>query len=295
MLLVNTGSRQGKEQYPIIRETLAEAGVRVSGIDIVSKKNPLSKAIAEAAQDGAPYVIVGGGDGTIRRAIGPAIEHNMKLGLLPLGTGNSLCNELGIGKIEEAVAAIAKGNSRKIDVGKVGKHYFGNVVTLGVSARIAIQLKQENKQLLGKLAYVTALLHCYTMIRPFHVSVKSDLENWEGRAYQVVLGAGGTHVGSIPISPMASFETGLIEGYIVKGEGRSDLFQYAAALVGRKPGLTESIIEIAGKKVTISTPRPVRVIVDGDPILKTPIDVECLPAALEVFAPPPEITGEDEE
>lgn len=268
-----------------MQDKLAGAGIELAGSELVSKRKPISEAIARAKESGCDTVLVGGGDGTIRRALGPAIDHQMTLGLLPLGTGNSLCNDLGIGALDDAVAAIKAGTARRIDVGRVGEHFFGNVVTLGASVKIAQQLQNQNKRLWGRLSYISAALRSYALMRPLHVTVESDQGEWTGFAFQLVVANGRIHSGRIPVGADATLESGHLEGYIVAGQHRSVLWQYGAALLTGRPFEAECTVPISGKSIRIHSRKPLRVIVDGDPVLRTPCEIECHANALSVLAP----------
>src|SRR5206468_4030343 len=59
------------------------------------------------------------------------------LGIIATGTMNNLSRSLGIPEtIEEACAAIARGETRLIDVGKINEHVFLEVAGVGLEAAL---------------------------------------------------------------------------------------------------------------------------------------------------------------
>ena len=61
-------------------------------------------------------IIAAGGDGTIYEIINAMDLENQKLALIPLGTGNSLCRDLRINSINEAIQRIKSGGTQRIDL-----------------------------------------------------------------------------------------------------------------------------------------------------------------------------------
>jgi len=82
-----------------------------------------------------PLILVGGGDGTMRTVARAVAGTPHTLGTLPLGTINLFARTLGIPlDLGEAVAALAAGVDRKVDVAEVNGEIFVNNCTFGVYA-----------------------------------------------------------------------------------------------------------------------------------------------------------------
>jgi diacylglycerol kinase family enzyme len=71
-------------------------------------------------------VVVAGGDGTIACAAQVLVGTDTPLGILPSGTMNLLAKDLGIpiGDMDAAIALLAHGKPRRIDVGEVDGRVF---------------------------------------------------------------------------------------------------------------------------------------------------------------------------
>ena len=56
---------------------------------------------------------------------------------------------------------------------------------------------------------------------------------------------------------------------------------------------TKNVVHLSAKKLRVTTNPPQKVVLDGEIIGTTPIEVECIPAGLRVFAPPAQASAQD--
>lgn len=83
---------------------------------------PLAK---QAMKDGVEVVVACGGDGTINEIASVLVGSHVKLGIIPIGSGNGLASNLKISKnITKAMMSIKVGKTIQIDVGSVNGTYF---------------------------------------------------------------------------------------------------------------------------------------------------------------------------
>lgn len=94
----------------------------------------LTDAFAQAARaDGIDAVVAAGGDGTISAAAAALAGGDRPLGILPLGTLNHFARDSGLpADLGEAVAAIAGGRTRAVDVAEVNGRIFVNNSAVGL-------------------------------------------------------------------------------------------------------------------------------------------------------------------
>ena len=77
-------------------------------------------------------VVVGGGDGSIRTVASVLVGTDVPLGIIPLGTLNHFAKDLRIPLIaDRAVAVLASGKRRYVDVGEVNGEIFINNSSIG--------------------------------------------------------------------------------------------------------------------------------------------------------------------
>ncbi len=130
----------------------AKANVRVVEPD---KLQDVVKA-AWASDDRPDAVVIGGGDGTVGCAAEVAVDSDIVLGVLPLGTFNHFAKDLGMPlDLEEAAAALVNGEVRVVDVGDVNGRVFVNNSTLGVyPTMVAIRDDIQERHGWGKVRSV---------------------------------------------------------------------------------------------------------------------------------------------
>ncbi|MGD9502085.1 MAG: diacylglycerol kinase family protein [Methyloceanibacter sp.] len=114
------------------------ADIRVT--DGSGLRKAAAKALAEAKRGDIDAVIAGGGDGTIRAVASVLAGTSVPLGVIPLGTLNHFAKDLGLPLgIEDAVAAIAPGATRLVDLGEVNGDIFINNSSIGIYPYLVIE------------------------------------------------------------------------------------------------------------------------------------------------------------
>jgi diacylglycerol kinase (ATP) len=102
-------------------------------------------------------IVACGGDGTINEVASCLVNSTVKLGIVPVGSGNGLASHLTIPKeIEKALGIIKGGKVSFIDVGKVNDHYFFSNMGIGIDAMIIKRYERSANRTLS--AYVKSAL-----------------------------------------------------------------------------------------------------------------------------------------
>lgn len=138
-----------------LSEVLEESGHRVIGV--FGRDEPIAEAIDRALEDEPAFLVVAGGDGTIRLAAERVAGRSTVLGIVPLGTVNALARELGLDGDPIAVAhAISKGRVAALPVGRIGGELFVKFAVCGVLPGIA-QLRERARKSFDPLLWLHAL------------------------------------------------------------------------------------------------------------------------------------------
>jgi YegS/Rv2252/BmrU family lipid kinase len=157
------GRRRARRQADVdaVLGVLREAGVRVEGRPTDGPARAAAQA-REAVSAGCDAVFACGGDGTVNDVLQGLVGSQTALGVIPLGTANSLAHDLCI-PMDPARAARAafQAESRRIAVGRVeyqcgdqrATRYFTVTVGVGVDAHLFYQLDPGFKGRLGMAAY----------------------------------------------------------------------------------------------------------------------------------------------
>jgi diacylglycerol kinase (ATP) len=160
-LIINpaSGSNGGLDQLPLINGRLREA---VGDLDIVLTTGPgdATRAAEQAALAGYGRLFVGGGDGTLNEVLNglaavPGALERVRVGLLPLGTGNDFAAALGIPEdLGDALQIAGAARDLAVDLGWLGDRAFVNVSAGGFIAEVSDSTNETLKTLAGKLAYL---------------------------------------------------------------------------------------------------------------------------------------------
>ena len=103
-------------------------------------------------------VVCAGGDGTLNEAVSGlmGLENRPALGYIPGGTCNDVASTLGLPRDPvEAARAIMTGKPQAIDIGSFGPdRWFTYVAGFGAFTDVAYETPQQEKRVLGRLAYL---------------------------------------------------------------------------------------------------------------------------------------------
>ncbi len=192
----------------------------------------LCELLREAAV-GAGVLGVGGGDGSASAAVGVALECGLPLLVLPGGTLNHLCRDLGLETVDDALEALAEGRAISVDVGQLDGAPFINTASLGSYPEF-VAMRESLEGHIGKLA-ATCVAGLRTMIRAEPTVL--EIDGRAMRAWLIFIG----NCAYLPDGPAPSvrrrLDDGLLDIRLLDG-GRpfSRLRLLAAVAIGRAAG-----------------------------------------------------------
>ncbi len=287
VLICNAKSRRGREWYPAVHRKLIEDGFELLAAHDLRDPSKISGLVKKAVADKVPLIIVGGGDGTMSACASFFKGSDSILGVLPFGTGNAFARDLGIpADVDGACQVLAEGIPRKVDLGLAGKKHFVNVVTVGLSTRIAEALDDEAKKRLGRFVYAVAIFKAVVAHRPFVAKIITPEKTETFETMQVVFGSGRFHAGPFPVTPEAEITDHYLNGYALKSTSKGSLLKYALKLWGGHHVDMPEIESFQVKSARVETYPSRRVIIDGESGARTPIDIAIDPAAIRVLVAP---------
>lgn len=248
--------------------------------------------VDQALADGYRAIVAVGGDGTwsvVADRIVRSDRQDVTLGLLPAGTGNDFGKTLGItyDRLVPALAGIARGNRRTIDVGRVEDRYFLNVVGLGFDIAV-IDDAEGIPFLRGDALYRFCALRQLFRFQGLSLSVSQDAQPSPRRdALMLVIANANFFGGSFHIAPQASLEDGMLDAVVIRNVGplaRARLFQKVAK--GRHQGHPDVDVRQASEFL-VEFEGPIRFEVDGEVCTSAgdSLRIEAVPRALNVFVP----------
>ncbi|HTJ26387.1 MAG TPA: YegS/Rv2252/BmrU family lipid kinase [Candidatus Limnocylindria bacterium] len=283
---MNRRSRRTDAELDRVHEALAAHGLRVAEFHAGADEAACRRAIKRAVKDGAPEIVVGGGDGTMTHAVGLLAHRKCVLGVLPLGTGNSFAQTLGLpgNDVDAAVATIARGHVAQVDLGIVNGTYFANFATIGFSSRIAAATPRPLKSVLGSLAYALAGLPMLLRARAFDATIR-----WPGGRLalhtQDIIVANGRYFGATALSAHATIADDRLTLFTTADASRLGTVRtYLALGRGTQTHLRDAHL-VRARRFTIRTRKRQPISIDGSLLEKTPARFALAPGALRVFVP----------
>jgi len=265
----------------------------------------------EALAAGATRLIVAGGDGTLNEAIngclgdewgsGPVGEWAKEatgageggadargvlpiIAPLPLGTGTDFARGLGIGTPERAIAALAGGRARPLDVGLArfadGRggtvtRAFLNVADCGLGPRATAEILRAGR-LPGGAAYLRGALRAIAAYSSPPVRVTIDgASAYAGGSGLLAVANGRFFGGGMAIAPRARPDDGLLDVIILGDTDRRTLLMGLLPRVYRGTHLRHPAVRLRrGATVEIATEPgtpPLAVELDGEIVGVTPL------------------------
>jgi YegS/Rv2252/BmrU family lipid kinase len=285
VLIVNAHSRKGEKLFREARHLLLKSGITLRDAQAIKDPTKLRDAVRAAVRNGAPMVIVGGGDGSLSCTVDDVVEEDCVFALLPLGTANSFARTLGIPlDLPGAIETIATGRRRRIDLGVVDGDYFANAASMGLSPLIGDSVPHNLKKYLGRLGYLIWAAWCLARFRAFHLTIENEGKVEEMRALEVRIANGRFH-GGVEVVEDTDVDSGDIVIQAVVGHYRKRLVWNWFATYFRLPARHENVVEFRGKSMRITTRPPLKISIDGEVLGSTPALIEVAKRAIEVVVP----------
>lgn len=276
------GRGRGRQATTEIAQAINHLGRQVE-LYITTGPREVERLAGNLARAGAETIVVCGGDGTLQKAVRGLAGSETRLVIAPGGRGNDFYQSLGLPGEVDRVAQLALGwESRTIDLGLVGPHYFCTVAAFGFDAhvsRISLDLKIP---LGGQAAYLYSILRGLIQYKPLEVKLTWEDGSYQGPVFMVSSGNTDSYGGRIKITPQARADDGKLDVCIVAPVNRRRALRLLpVAVKGEHEGQPE-VIFIRTSWLSIETEKPSEIWADGDPVATTPQTLTIEPAALKV-------------
>ena len=292
-LIVNTRSRTGERTFFEALDRLEEMGVSLGATYAIRDPVRLPETVREVLHEGSEYrlLILGGGDGSVSSVVDFLANHDVTLGLLPLGTANDFARTLGIpADVEKACETIARGKIVDVDLGLAGENYYVNVASVGLSVGVTRALTSGLKRRIGALAYPTAGIRAFLSHEPFAARLsfpEGDHEPVEyGRLLQVAVGNGRFYGGGMVVAPESGIDDRNLDIYAIEMGRHRDLIGAARYLKSGDFIRNESVSQFRTERVRLETDPDLPINIDGEVVARTPQDFSVAHNALRVLVPP---------
>ena len=287
-----SGSGNGMQDLDFIQQMLEphlHLEVHLTSPDI-SPQELATQAIAQ----GADMIIASGGDGTVSIVAGALINTGIPLGIIPRGTANAFGMALGItqqiSQIRRACEIILSGKTRVVDTAKCNDLPLILLAGIGYEAETIEKADREAKNRWGPLAYIMAGWQQLDEQKLFEaeVEIEGETKTFQAGAITVANAAPPTSVLAQGIGEVVA-DDGLLDVTIATVDNKlqavTTLFSMLGAALIRTSAELDNVVHVRAHTVKVSAIPSQKVVLDGEIIGNTPLEIECLPQSLIVFAP----------
>lgn len=245
----------------------------------------------EAVERGVHMIIASGGDGTLSATAEALVGTNIPLGVISRGTANAFASALGIpDTIEGACQTILEGTTRVVDAAQCNGKPMVLLAGVGFEAEMVEKADRESKNRFGMLAYIMAGVKQLGEFDTFEAKIETD-----EKVITVTAGAVTVANAAPPTSILAQgpagiiFDDGLLDLTVVAPENRTGAIASAYHLLQSAfrgdAAERDDIGYLRARRIKVTTEPPQKVVLDGEIIGTTPIDVECVPGGLTLLVP----------
>jgi len=231
-----------------------------------------------------------GGDGTLNEVVNGVTDPDGRpqaaLGALLTGRGRDACRTLGLPRHPlEAAVRLAAGSERAMDLGVVRwqgrRRFFVNAAGAGFDAAVAARAASLGGG--GTIPYLRAVAASIMGYRPVELAVCCD-----GRAEPpqlaagIVLANGACFGGGMRIAPGADARDGALDLVMLGALGRWELLRWLPTLYWGGHVRNPKVRMRRMRAVTVESPEPVPLQLDGEPWGGAPFEVAVCPGALRL-------------
>lgn len=285
----HSGKKEGRQVLDLVAPIFdsGDAELSISVTAFPGHAEELARSLDFSIYDG---LLVLGGDGTFHEVVNGVLKRadrkTLPIGLLPAGSGNSILHDLSLTNPVVAAEAIIGGRTRFIDVAQIkgGPTLRYSINLIGWGLVTDVGERAETLRWLGPRRYtvssVIEILRRKTRRASLVLDGKTIVDD-----FTFVVACNSIHIGKgMKMAPSAKLDDGLIDLVVVRGNiNRQRLFSVLPKLFDgshiEEPEV--AYYQVSGFSLFSETKDNLNI--DGEMAGTTPIDVEMIKQAIEIF------------
>lgn len=276
-----TAGRLGRKLVMRVVDALTRRGALVTLRDTASIADLAS--IGEGAAAGVDAIIAAGGDGTIR-ALAKIVGSDVPIGIIPVGTGNVMANEIGLSRNAEAIAqTLSEGPVVQIEGARANGEPFFLMAGAGFDGAIVRALNVAVKQRLGQTAYVMPALRALARVGP-NLAVSIDGREPLAATWVVVTRA-QHYGGSFTLTRRAGLHSPDLVAVLFRPHNRLQFLRQLLALAAGRLDEAANVDIQPGGSFEIVSAGVAQTQLDGDAFETTPLLVETGGPRISLIVP----------
>jgi len=244
------------------------------------KKGDLKTITKQAIANGSKIIIGVGGDGTVNEISSELINSNIKMGIIPTGSGNGLALSMGIPKnIKKAIEKINSQNIKKIDCISVNDLHSINLIGFGFDALVSKEFSKESNRGLIKYIYLTFKLLFKFKPKEFKIKLKNEVKKI--KVFSLNICNGQQFGNNFIISPKAKLDDGNLRVCVIRNFKWHQFFYLLILFFFNKIHLSKFFTSFKTKKITVEGESKNLIHVDGESqLLNKTIKINIIPKSI---------------
>ncbi len=278
------------EIFKHVKEQIGAKNVEMLDIKYFDQIPQIAQKIKDERAD---WVIIAGGDGTIRALIEQLADckYVPYISVFPAGTVNLVAKELLLSSDPDKwFRRVFKGINVPVYLARTNGKVFLTVTGIGFDSLVVDNVSETEKKLLNKLAYVlqgTELMRRELLFSNwrYRFQVRFDDEEEWYEAASVIVGKSRYYAGRYNLFSGASLSSPLLHAALFTGSTRSDFLRYAACIALEALTLDNDIIIRTAKKLEIRcNVENFAAELDGDAVTTAPLYIELESEPIQFLA-----------
>ena len=229
-------------------------------------------------------VIAVGNDEIINEIVNCVAGTKCILGVVPVDAKNNLSSELRIpNNVEKAAAIAVENNTKKIDLGRVGTHYFSNLCTIGFDAKYLTEVESFIDKIFAGKSYSSSLAKKQIGVPSQHLLIKVD-DSFMTEGCFIAISNSKYYKGTRSLARETDLSDGFLDVLVFNKGKMNDFLKYTSKVLSNSISIKDGEYHRI-KELKINSESPVLVQTDGKIVGTTPISVSINPKSLEVAIP----------
>lgn len=288
-----SGTHTKRSLKEMIREKTEKQGIDFTILP-TNAEGDYSHLTGLIANDGVTDIVICGGDGTVSAVMAALRGSAVRLGVIPMGSGNGLAFAAGIPKDPaRALDIVFAAKAAYIDGVLINDEFSCMLSGIGMDGKVAHEFAGQQRR--GLQTYIRITMRNFFSARPYPfklcVTGSSELAV---DAFFISIANGNQFGNNFTIAPRASLHDGLLDIVIAKKTGRMRfLWSVIRQVLGGypvQPSLSGNgnggIIYFQTPSLVIENPGEAPLHIDGDPKASArTFRIEVVPRAIQLIQP----------
>ena len=220
LFIVNPSAGNGNagKEWPEIEKEI-ESNFPEHECVLTERPGHATELARNGALKGFDTIVSCGGDGTLNEVINGVAGSEIRVALIPLGTGSDFGKSIGIRSIQDALKVLKSGRTEKVDLANVTfdetgtSRTFINILEIGFGAEVMKYVNSHSKA--GKNSFLIGVLSVLMKLKRFRVKFELD-KLQEMDTIEVIVANGKYFGGGMLASPGSIISDGNLDVHILK-------------------------------------------------------------------------------